>query len=165
MLFSATGWRLASVNRLPSLRAAAVLMMGGLAMISCEWCYLVKRLGVSDPIRANLGTVPLAVGVFLLSLRLPRFGRHIGLSRLVPLTLGIYMVHLLMLGFLKEIPRVVSPVVWDTCIVPVAFAISAGIVWLLQRTRITAILVDGFQPRRPNASQRTASVSFATSAS
>jgi len=148
-LFSAIGWRLASMNR-ASLTTALLLTLGGVALLAIETTFLATAFGIVKDTSAYFATIPLSIGVFLLALALPEFGRNSLLPKLAPLTLGIYLIHVLVLEGLELFRPIIHPVVWDAGLDLTTYAVSAGIIWVLLRIPGVAFLVQGEQAKRPN---------------
>ena len=148
LLFTALGWHFAFVDKIPTIRIATWIALAGLAMALLEVQLLRTFFGLSYSARAYFGTVPITIGLLLVALNLPDFGRRSALASMGRLTLGIYLIHVLLYWELERFKYSVSPVLWDLGIDLFVFGVSAGLTWVLMQTPLTAALVSGLRLKR-----------------
>ncbi len=122
----------------PGWKVAIVLTVGGLALTLIEAAALKQ---VYDfPPRWHeflIGTVPLAVGLFLIALNSPALGDRTPLPAWGRYTLGVYAIHMLIYRVAWPGRSVVPPVPWQMLFPLLVYAGSLVAVWLLSRLRWT----------------------------
>jgi surface polysaccharide O-acyltransferase-like enzyme len=134
-LFVVLGYRLGSIDFAPSVRQALALIGLGVVVQTAELIYLTQFLGVSPfGIDYVVGTVPFGVGVVSLALSRPQFGSNSALSRIGPLVLGIYLLHLDM-GKLLSGYNPVSGFLGQLVLIAVSFLASLMVMLLVVHCR------------------------------
>jgi len=92
--FMAIGWLIARRTVRPTLEAALWILLAG-AVLHAGEILTLDRFGVRFEHDQLLGTLPYALGFFLVAMNAPRNAATSLLARLGPYSLGVYCVHLL----------------------------------------------------------------------
>ncbi len=146
-LFVAVGWRLSFLKKLPALKWAFLLFLGGLLLNYTEFLFLLKCFNVQVGRDYVLGTIPFGVGAFLLALHAPDLGKGTFLPEWGKLVLGIYVTHRYVMSLIlllqnKYFPHLTGTFTWEILFSFVVFFSSAAVVSLLKKNRITRLTVS-----------------------
>lgn len=140
-LFFSAGWWFSKQDDY-SLKAALWFLVGGVLLLMIENVFLWKFLHLKPEHAHLFGAVPLGIGIFLLALIYPNLGKGTIFPTLGNLTLGVYVLHILIRdGFLVFRPSF-HPVVWDVFFPLVVYVVAAGLTLLMKRYKITNSLVN-----------------------
>lgn len=141
MLFVVIGWRIAQLKKIPSCRQAIVLLVSGLLCQEAEayvlWQFFSKDL-LFDYL---LGTVPFAMGIFILLLQNPYLGKNSVLQTIAPLVLGIYGIHVIVMSYINGLSVYFTSGTWQFAYPMFIFIISIVVVRIFKRFRFTRMLV------------------------
>jgi surface polysaccharide O-acyltransferase-like enzyme len=134
-LFVVSGFQLGRSGFSPSLKQALALLGLGVLLQALEVYYLTQVLDVSPfGIDFVIGTVPLGLGVAWLALSRPHLGDSSAFSRIGPLVLGIYLLHL----DVEKLLGAVNPVhgfAGQLALIAASFGVSLGIILVARRWR------------------------------
>ncbi|MCK5580780.1 MAG: acyltransferase [Candidatus Omnitrophica bacterium] len=140
-IFVATGWRLSKMKNY-STRLAVCLVVGGGILRFLELFFLWKFYEVEPSYAYLLSTIPLATGVFMLALQYPTVGANSIFPKLGRLTLGVYVLHVLILdAFFVFREPFFSPLAWDLLFPLVAYGLAILTTLILQKIPVARIFV------------------------
>jgi len=143
-LFVTLGFWLSGEKRV-SLKTwqALLIIITGFVFQEIEALFLWKFYHVHPVFDYLAGTVPFGAGVFLLALSKPDIGKSTLLPKLAPLTLGIYVVHLLTVSYCSMISHFVPGFLWQILFPFIVFISSGVIVIILREIPVINLLVGG----------------------
>jgi surface polysaccharide O-acyltransferase-like enzyme len=134
-LFTIIGWSLA-YRQAPPPWFAYLLLIGGFILHNVEAFYLHQHY--NSDLSAHhylIGTVPFAMGVFLICLTYPQLGKNTFFPTLGMLTLGIYVSHFLALDIVSQLKQWISGPLWEFAFPFFVYFLALGITLLLARSR------------------------------
>ncbi len=138
LVFPVIGYQIAKRERYPAWLGRGLLLVLGVVLMVFEIGLLKYAYQFTTSTRFYLSTIPLGLGAFFLALMHPRCGRGTLLPQLGRMTIGVYLVHQLVLGRMLRFQDAVHPVVWDIGLDLTLYALSLAIVLLLRRHPWTA---------------------------
>ena len=133
-LFVLIGYLLSSPRVKCSIGAAVAIFFGGMSMHLAE-AFLLERF-YNVPLDANdylLGTIPWAAGALLVCLARPQWGKS--LAPLGAFTLGIYLVHPLLVRLMRPIGNALGSCWWEIVLPFVVYGLSLAVVSGMMRAK------------------------------
>lgn len=144
LIFVALGVMLRHTNWRLSATQAWRLMLAGIALYAIEAVALFKLDGV--PLNRHdflLGSVPWAVGLFMLLLAKPHWGAGSWLERQAPKVLGIYCLHMLLVIWIFPLSIQWMSPLWEVVKLPVLWALAWAVWSLLSYLPGSMLLLRG----------------------
>jgi hypothetical protein len=134
-LFTIIGWSLA-YRQAPRTSIAYLLLIGGFILHNVEAVYLHQHYN-SDLSEHHylIGTVPFALGVFMICLAYPHLGKNTLWSSLGMLTLGVYVVHYLAMDVVSSLNRWIQGPIWELTFPLLVYLLSLGMTSLIARSK------------------------------
>jgi len=138
----AIGWLIARRTVRPTLEAALWILLAG-AVLHAGEILTLDRFGVRFEHDQLLGTLPYALGFFLVAMNAPRNAATSLLARLGPYSLGVYCVHLLAIEWVQAALARSAPALgaMPNLVGLLAAALSVGFCLVLARVPALAPLV------------------------
>jgi len=140
-LFVAMGWLLSKKDDYKT-KTAVTLIFTGLLMMLIEITFLWFTFRAGPTQEYLFGTIPFCLGVFWLALSQPDIGKGTFLPELGKLTLGVYVVHILVGKLLVAFGPFVHPVLWDVLEPVVIYCVSILFTIFLKNTTFTKAMVN-----------------------
>jgi surface polysaccharide O-acyltransferase-like enzyme len=122
---------------------AVSLALGGYALQVSEQV-IFANLFETYPKLPNympVGSVPFTVGIFLLALAKPNFGRGTPLVVLAQFTMAVYVLHIFIIEALGPIREIVRSQVWEMSLPIVVYTLSVLLAAVLARIPLANRLV------------------------
>ena len=139
-IFVGIGWLLAQ-KQIHPFKTGLILMIFGLAVQVTETLVLWKLFGMKAMHEYLLGTVPFCIGIFMMILSKPDFGKNTKFPEWGKLTLGIYVLHDIVINLFDKIKPLVHPIWWDFTFPALILVISLIITILMRKHTLTRPLV------------------------
>lgn len=139
-LFVGIGWLLAQEQIRP-FKTGLIMMIFGLALQFTETLVLWKFYELKAMHEYLVGTVPFCIGIFMMTLSMPDFGKSTKFPEWGKLTLGIYVLHDIVINLFDKVKPLIHPILWDFTFPALILAISLGITILMRKHALTRPLV------------------------
>lgn len=156
LLFTLSGWWLSFNLKKPNLKLGVCLTITGYVLAVFEaatiWHHIDNGLEKFTTGQLMLGTIPLALGLFMIALAKPNLGRSTILPSLAKLTFGVYMSHMLIIRILNPVRVWLNPpfLLWDIVMPFVVYLLAVLLTVILSRFAFTntyLVQVRGVFPR------------------
>ena len=140
--FMAIGYHLARVrmDRNTMLISAIFLIAIGVYLTITEYSYVYHAYPDAFGSKFVTGTIPLSIGVFMLALSFPNFGKG-GLYIIGRYTLGVYVSHGIISEFTRQLDVLVTGYAWEFFFPIVTFVIAVLLCMWMKQYRLTRRLV------------------------
>src|SRR5204863_10152046 len=89
----------------------------------------------------RIGMLPASLGLLMLALRNPNFGKGTILPQLGTMTLGVFCMHLILLDFLRLLDRFMIPWLWDIILPFLIYFGSIGLTLLMRKNPFTYMFI------------------------
>lgn len=143
MFFITIGYHLShiTIQRQFSLGLPMTLIYLGICFTYVEYSFVYNNYPGEFWNKFVIGTVPLSIGIFLLALSFPNFGRNT-LAPLGQLTLGVYVSHQLLREFVKPISNIFDGLSGEIIYPMVTFVVSVLFTISLKKIKFARFLVS-----------------------
>lgn len=140
--FMAVGYRLSRVElkRDTMLMSSYLLISIGILMTITEYTLMYHMYPEAFGNKFVIGTLPLAIGIFLLALSVPTFGKGT-LSVIGQYTLGIYVSHGIISEFTRQFDAFITGYTWEIAFPVITFVTTVLFVMFMKQFRMTRRLV------------------------
>jgi len=141
--FVFAGWWLSTLKK-PFLSAtSAVLLLGaGFLIQEAEMLLIASHYQVTPKFDYVIGTIPFALGFFLLALAKPEIGITTVFPKLAVLTLGVYLSHPYIKTILIPWAHLFNPFLWQLIFPVIVLVISSLLIYVLRKNQAIRFLVS-----------------------
>ncbi len=140
--FMAIGYALAHMRleQRTTLLTSFILIAAGVFLTIVEYTYMYHAVPEAFGNKFVIGTLPLSIGVFLLALSVPTFGKDT-LSIVGRYTLGVYVAHGLIAEFTRQLDVVITGYAWEFAFPIITFVTTVLLCMWMKQYRLTRRLV------------------------
>lgn len=140
--FVSIGWMFSKIKKIPSTKIALLFFIFGFLFQELEIFLIGYFFKKSFTFNFLLGTVFYSLGVFLLCLNKPNFGRNTFLPKIARLTQGVYLSHMMLYHFLRTLEPLFDIFMWQVLFPLLLYIFSAFFVYILSKIKLTKFLVN-----------------------